>query len=116
MEPRPRPENGRTGDKPIERLRLTSQAVKHLQHSVLFRFAHKTARQESSKFYNDLRNASSVELTQYYCINCHCSAVTMPIKLNSYVTWSTSETVASVQLPLNDVFFCLAEVVSHVIL
>ena len=37
----------------------------------------------------------------------------MPIKLNSYVTWSTSETVASVQLPLNAVFFCLAEVVSH---
>ena len=83
--------------------------------SVLFRFAHKTARQESSKFYNDLRNASSLALTKYYCINCHFSAVTMPIKLSSYVTWSTSETVASVQLPLNAVFFCLAEVVSHVI-
>ena len=32
------------------------------------------------------------------------------------MTWSTSETVASVQLPLNAVFFCLAEVVSRVIL
>ena len=74
----------------IERLRLTSQAVKHLQHSVLFRFAHKTARQESSKFYSDLRDASSLELIKYYCINCHCSAVTMPIKLSSYATWSTS--------------------------
>ena len=31
------------------------------------------------------------------------------------MTWSTSETVASVRLPLNAVFFCLAEVVSHVI-
>ena len=84
--------------------------------SAIFRFAHKTARQESSKFYSDLRNASSLELTKYYCVNCHCSAVTMPIKLSSYVTWSTSETVASVQLPLNAVFFCLAEVFSHVIL
>jgi len=84
--------------------------------SVIFRFTHKTARQESSKFYSDLRNASSLELTKYYCINCHCSTVTMPIKLSSYGTWSTSETVASVQLPLNAVFFCLAEVVSHVIL
>ena len=84
--------------------------------SVLFLFAHKTVRQESSKFYSDLRNASSLALTKYYCINCHCSAVTMPIKLSSYVTSSTSETVASFQLPLNAVFFCLAEVVSHVIL
>jgi len=84
--------------------------------SVIFRFACKTARQESSKFYSDLRNASSLALTKYYCINFHCSTVTMPIKLSSYVTWSTSETVASVQLPLNAVFFCLAEVVSHVIL
>jgi len=40
----------------------------------------------------------------------------MAIKPSNYVTWSTSETVASVQLPLNTVFFCLAEVVSHVIL
>jgi len=81
------------------------------------RLCHKTsARQESSKFYSDLRNASSLELTKYYCINCHCSTVTMPIKLSSYVTWSTSETVASVQLPLNAVFFRLVEVVSHVIL
>ena len=95
----------------IERLRLTSQAVKHPQTlSVIFRFTHKTARQESSKFYSDLRNTSSLELTKYYCINCRCSTVTMPIKLNSYVTWSTSETVASVQLPLNAVFFCLVEV------
>jgi len=38
---------------------LTSQAVKHPQHSVLFRFTHKTARQESSKFYSHLRNANS---------------------------------------------------------
>jgi len=100
----------------IERLRVTSQAVKHPQHSPSFRFAHKTARQESSKFYSDLRNASSLELTKYYCINFRCSTVTMPIKLSSYVIWSTSETVASVQLPLNAAFFCLAEVVSHVIL
>ena len=67
-------------------------------------------------FYSDLRNAGSLEPTKYYCINFHCGTVTMLIKLSSYVTWSTSETVASVQLPLNAVFFCLAEVVSHVIL
>ena len=84
--------------------------------SVIFRFAYKTARQEGSKFYSDLRNASSLELTKYYCIDCRCSAVAMPIKLSSYVTWITGETVASVQLPLNAMFFCLVEVVSHVIL
>jgi len=39
----------------------------------------------------------------YYCVCCHCSAVTMPIKLSSYVTWSANETVASLQLPLNSV-------------
>ena len=84
--------------------------------SVIFCFAHQTARQESRKFYSDLRNASSLALTKYYCINFHCSAVTMPITLSSYVTWNTSETEASVQLPLNVVFFCLAEAVRHAIL
>jgi len=39
----------------------------------------------------------------------------MPIKLSSYTTWSTSEKVASVQLPLNFVFFCLAEALSYMI-
>jgi len=81
--------------------------------SDILRFTHKTARQETSKFYSDLRNASSLELTKYYSL---CSAVAMSTKLSSYTTWSTSEMVASVQLPLNAVFFCLAEVVSHVIL
>ena len=38
----------------------------------------------------------------------------MPIKLSGYVTWSTSETVTSVQLPLNSVFLCLVEVLNHV--
>ena len=84
--------------------------------SVIFHFTHKTARQESSKFYRDLRNSSSLALTKYYCINFRCTAVTMPIKLSSYVTWITSETVASVQLPLNAMFFRHVEVVSHVIL
>ena len=102
---------------PIERLRLTSQTRKtSATLSNTLHFAHKIAKQESSKFYNDLRNASSLELTKYYCINCRCSAVAMPIKLSSYATGSTSETVASVQLPLNSVFFCLVEVVSHVVL
>ena len=41
---------------------------------------------------------------------------TMPMKLSSYATWSISETVPSVLLPLNALFFCFAEVVSHVIL
>ena len=40
----------------------------------------------------------------------------MPIKKSSYVTWNTSETLASVQLPLNYMFFCLMEVFNHVIL
>ena len=80
--------------------------------SIIFRFTHKIARQESGKFYSDLRNANSLGLTKYYCVNCHCNTVT----LSSYGTWSTSETVASVQLPLNAVFFCHVEVVSHMIL
>ena len=67
--------------------------------SVMFRFFHKTAWQESSNFYSDLRNASSSELTKYYCVNCCCSAVTMPIRSSSYATWSTSELLVSVQLP-----------------
>ena len=81
--------------------------------SVILRFSHKTAWQESSNFYSDLRNASSSELTKYYCVNCCCSTVTMPIRSSSYTTWSTSELVVSVQLPLNTMFFCHAEVLSH---
>ena len=69
--------------------------------SVIFRFSHKTAWQESSNFYSDLRNASRSELTKYYCVNYHCSAVTMPIRSSSYATSSTSELLVSVQLPLN---------------
>ena len=67
------------------------------------------------KVYSDVRNTSSLELMKYYCFNCRCSTVAMLIKLSSYTTWSTSETIASVQLPLNAVFFWHA-VVSHVIL
>ena len=70
----------------------------------------------SSNFYSDLRNASSSELTKYYCVNCRCSAVTMPIRSSSYATSSTSELVVSVQLPLNSMFFCHVEVLSHVVL
>ena len=84
--------------------------------SVIFRFSHKTAWQESSNFYSDLRNANRSELTKYYCVNYHCSAVTMPIRSSSYATSSTSELLVSVQLPLNSMFFCHAEVLSHVVL
>jgi len=56
---------------------------------------------------------SSLELTQYYCVNCHCITVTVLIKLNSCVSWSASETVASVHLPLNS---GLAEVLGHTVL
>ena len=56
---------------------------------------------------------SSLELTQYYCVNCHCITVTVPIKLNSCVSWSASEMAASVHLPLSSV---LAEVLSHMVL
>ena len=76
--------------------------------SVIFRFFHKTA----YNLYSDLRNASSLE---YYCVNCRCSTVTMPIRSNSYATSNISELVVSVQLPLNSMFFCHAEVLSHVV-
>ena len=78
--------------------------------SDIFRFFHKTAWQGSSNFYSDIRNTSSSECTKYYCVNCRCSTVTMPIRSDSYATWSTSEPVASVQLPLNSMLFCPVEV------
>ena len=84
--------------------------------SVIFYFFHKTAWQESSNLCSDLRNASSLEFMKYYCVNCRCSAVTMPIRLSSYTTLSTSELVVSVQLPLNSMFFCHEKVLSHVVL
>ena len=71
--------------------------------SDILRFTHKTARQERSKFYSDLRNASSLELTKYYGVSCRGSMVTMPTKLSSYATSSRSATVVSVQLSLNSV-------------
>ena len=74
-----------------------SLTIQRLPHPIIFHFVHKNAWQESSKFYSDLRNASSLELTKYYCVNCHCSAITMPIKLSCYATWSTGETMPSVQ-------------------
>ena len=40
----------------------------------------------------------------------------MPIRSSSYATSSTSELLVSVQLPLNSMFFCHAEVLSHVVL
>ena len=74
----------------------------------------KTARQESSNFYSDLRNASSSEITKYYCVNCRCSAVTMPIRSNSYATSSTSELVVSTQsCPCSSAMH--AKVLSHVV-
>ena len=80
----------------IEWVNLTSPAVKHP-----LLYSRKNAEQESSKFYSDLRNPSSLERTKYHCVNCHCSAVTCTMLISSYATWSTSETLASVQLPLN---------------
>ena len=78
-------------------------------------FTLKTTWQENSKFTVILENENSLELTTCCCNNCHCCTGTMGIKLSAYETRSASETVASIQLLLNSVFFCLAEV-SHVIL
>ena len=47
----------------IEQLRLTSQNANN--HSTLCCIL--TARQESSTFWSNLRNTSSLELTKYYC-------------------------------------------------
>jgi len=69
----------------IESLHLMSLATKQ-QHPLLYSqtgFIHKNVWQENSKSYNYLRNTSSLELIIKYCsVNCCCSAVTMPIKLN----------------------------------
>ena len=50
---------------PIERLFDVTGRKTSATLSILFRFAHKTARQEGSKFYSDLRNASSLAPTKY---------------------------------------------------
>ena len=95
----------------IEQLHLTSQTAckTSAAPSVIFHFIHKNAGQETVI----LETQAAWNLP---CANFHYSAVTMLIKLSSYETWSMSETAASVQLPLNSVFFCLAEVLSHMIL
>ena len=54
--------------------------------------------------------------TKACCVNCRCSAVTVPIRSGSYATWSARETVVSIQPPLSSTFFCLADVLSHMIL
>jgi len=36
-------------------------------------------RYHGSPLYSDLRSTSSLEHTKYQCIDCHCSAVTMPV-------------------------------------
>ena len=53
--------------------------------------------------------------TKARCVNCRCSAVTVPIRSDSYATSSTTETVVSIQPPLSSTFFCLANVLSHMI-
>jgi len=80
-------------------------ALRLIQHSLLYSISFIRLQGKRSKFYSDLRNASSLELTKYYCV-----AVTMPIELSSYATWSTGEMVASVQLQLNSLFVYLEEV------
>ena len=67
----------------LEQLHLTLKAVKHL--FIIFCFTHKNARQESSKFYSDLRNASSLELTEYYFfthLRTSVTVVQLPCRLN----------------------------------
>jgi len=100
----------------IERLCLMSKAVKHPQHSPLYSVS--LIRLQGKKLVSSIviletQTAWNLPSTT---VSIFAAAVTMPIKLSNYATWSTSETVASVQLPLNAVFFCLAGVVSHVIL
>jgi len=97
----------------LERLRLTSQAVKHPQPSPFYSVS--LIRVQGKKVVS-----STVILETQAAWHLPSTTVStdtvVQFKLSSYVTWSTSEAVASVQLPLNAVFFCLAEVVSHVIL
>ena len=45
--------------------------------SILTSLTVKVSATRSGKFYSDLRNARSLELTRYYCVNCHWSMVTM---------------------------------------
>jgi len=54
-------------------------------------------------------NVSSINLPAF------CSMVAIPMKLSSYMTWSASETVASVQLSLKSCYLALQQY-SHMIL
>jgi len=71
----------------IEWLCLMSLAVKHLQRpllcSVLF------VRMQGKKLVSSTVILEMQATSKYYYGNCYCSAVTMPIKLSSYTTWST---------------------------
>jgi len=89
--------------------KLTSLAVKHAAATtsdITFLPCNLTnVRQEStSSELPVLYSYASLKITKYYCVDYRCSAVSIPIKPSSCVIWSASETVASVQLPLNSVF------------
>ena len=53
---------------------------------------------EASMFHSDL---NKLRTYQVLLVNCRCSAVTRSIKLSCNATRTTSEMVASIQLPLN---------------
>lgn len=63
----------------------------HLLYSISFVW------RQGKKILSSIKEANSLELAKYYCVNCRCSAVTMPIKLDSYVSWSASELVAALR-------------------
>ena len=87
----------------IEWLRLTSPAVKQPKRPPLYSapFIRLHGRKVVISVILEMQAACSSELTKYYCVHCHCSAVTMPIISSSYATLSTNELVVSVLLPLN---------------
>jgi len=97
----------------IERLRLTSQAIKHLQHSPIYFVS--LIRPQGKEV---VRSTVILEMQAAWNLPSTTVSTFAVVKFNlsSYITWSTSEMATSAQLPLNAVFFCLAEVVSHVIL
>ena len=82
--------------------------------SVILCFSHKTVWQKAVISTMILETQAARNLrSSYYCVNCRCSAVTMPIRSSSYATLSASESIVFVQLPLNSMFFCHTEVLSH---
>ena len=98
----------------IEQLPLTSLAVEHLKHPPLYSVSF--VRMQDKKVVSDLTKANSLELTTLSVV----TAAQLPCQLNWAANWPgvqmTESHSCSATIELCVFFFCLSEILSHVIL